>query len=46
MMKGVAINPAAIMPIQNPHMITFNPLVTEDFKIGKVLEINNRLLDW
>ena len=46
MMKGVAINPAAIMPIQNPHMITFNPLVTEEFKIAKAIEINNRLLDW
>ncbi len=45
-MIGLSFNAATIMPTQNPHMITFNPLVTEEFKIAKAIEINNRLLDW
>ena len=52
---GMGMNPAmnpmmnaAVMqaPIQNPHMMIFNPLVTEDYKIAKVMEINSRLLEW
>lgn len=51
MMDNPALNPLmnpTVMqaPIQNPHMMTFNPLVTEDYKIAKVMEINNRLLEW
>jgi hypothetical protein len=41
--NNLSMNPMAVTPIQNPHMITFNPLITDDFKIAKILEINNRL---
>ena len=40
------MNPTVQAAIQNSNDMSFNPLVTEDYKFAKVMEINNRLLDW
>jgi len=54
-MMGFGMNPAihpSIIPThmqaqnQNPQLMTFSSLITEDYKIAKVMEINNRLLEW
>lgn len=47
-MYNAGMNPmaAGMMQVQNAHMMTFNPLITEDYKIAKIMEINNRLSEW
>jgi hypothetical protein len=32
--------------IVNPQLSQFNPLVTEDYKLQKIMEINSRMLEW
>ena len=43
---GGILLPTAVAPIQNPQAVTFNPLITQDYKIAKIMEINKRLTEW
>jgi hypothetical protein len=43
---GGILLPTAVAPIPNPQAVTFNPLITQDYKLAKIMEINSRLMEW